>query len=101
MTIQSWKSQQAEAIFNGKSPGEGFPADLMSRTRRRLQRLDAATTLEDLRAPPSHRLHLPQGERAGEWSTGANDQLRVMFKWGAAGAEGVRMEYGYPRLHHL
>lgn len=89
MTIQSWKSQQAEAIFFGRDPGKGFPADLIKATRRRLQRLDAAVAVEDLRVPPSHRLHRLIGDRSDEWSISVNDQFRITFKWGAAGPEEV------------
>ena len=89
MTIQSWKSEPARAVLEGRPPGKGFPADLIAATRRRLQRLDAATAVEDLRGPPSHRLHRLAGDRAGEWSLSVNDQFRVSFKWGAAGPEDV------------
>ena len=89
MAIQSWKSEQARLIFEGKSPGKGFPADLILATRRRLQRLDAATRTEDLRAPPSHRLHKLDGDRAGQWSISVNDQFRITFVWGLAGPEDV------------
>lgn len=89
MTIQSWKSSQAEAIFHGRDPGKGFPADLVKATRRRLQRLDAAVRVDDLRTPPSHRLHPLEGDPAGEWSISINDQFRITFRWGAAGPEEV------------
>jgi proteic killer suppression protein len=89
VTIQSWKGQQAQAVFLGKDPGKGFPADLIKAARRRLQRLDAAATVEDLRVPPSHRLHPLEGDRAGEWSVSVNDQFRITFKWGAAGPEDI------------
>jgi proteic killer suppression protein len=83
--IRSWKSQQAKAVFDGRDPGKGFPADLIAATRRRLFRLDAATSVDDLRAPPSHRLHRLDGDRAGEWSISLNDQFRITFTWGPEG----------------
>jgi proteic killer suppression protein len=43
--IRSWKSDQAKAVFEGRGPGKGFPADLVAATRRRLARLDAATRI--------------------------------------------------------
>lgn len=89
VTIQSWKSEQAKAVLEGRAPGKGFPADLVAATRRRFQRLDAATSAEDLRVPPSHRLHRLGGDRAGEWSISVNDQFRITFKWGVAGPEDV------------
>ena len=57
--------------------------------RRRLQQLDAAVTVDDLRTPPGNRLHLLTGDRAGEWSVSVNDQFRVTFRWGDAGPEEV------------
>lgn len=89
MTIQSWSSDQAKAIFEGRNPGKGFPADLISATRRRLQRLDAAVQIGDQRVPPSHRLHRLEGDLAGRWSISVNDQFRITFIWGDAGPEEV------------
>lgn len=43
--------------------------------------LDAATTLDDLRAPPGNRLEALRGERAGQHSIRVNDQWRVVFTW--------------------
>jgi len=89
VTIQSWKSDQAKAVFQGRNPGKGFPADLVRTLRRRLQQLDAAVALEDMKSPPGNRLHQLEDDRAGEWSVSVNDQFRIAFKWGAAGPEEV------------
>ena len=86
--IQSWKDRTAEAVFRGRAP-KGFPADLLAATRRRLARLDSATTLEDLRSPPGNRLHALTGDRDGQWSISVNDQFRICFVWGANGPEDV------------
>lgn len=87
--IKSWKSRAAELIFQGKNPGKGFPADLIGSTRRRLGALNAATVVDDLRVPPSHRLHQLVGDRAGQWSISVNDQFRICFRWGEEGPEDV------------
>ena len=89
MTIQSWKSDQAKAIFEGRPPGKGFPSDLVKAVRRRLFRLNDALDINDLRTPPSHRLHRLEGDRAGEWSISVNDQFRITFEWGKNGPERV------------
>ena len=73
MTFQSWKSQQAQAIFEGRDPGKGFPADLVEVTRRRLQRMGAAARVEDLEVPPGRRLPELDGDRSGEGSISVND----------------------------
>ncbi len=47
----------------------------------RLDRIDAAVNLEDLRVPPSHRLERLQGNRAGQYSIRINHQWRICFEW--------------------
>jgi len=37
--IQSWTSEDAKAVFEGRSP-KGFPADLLKKTRRLLAQLN-------------------------------------------------------------
>lgn len=53
--IKSFKNALTEAAFNGEIR-KGFPADLIKVARRKLGYLHAATTLDDLRAPPANRL---------------------------------------------
>lgn len=59
---------------------------------RKLDQLDAATTLGDL-ARPGNRLEALRGNREGQWSIRVNDQWRVCFSWpkGAAGPENVEI----------
>jgi len=47
----------------------------------RLQQLDAATRIEDLRLPPSNRLEALKGKRAGQHSVRINDQWRLCFRF--------------------
>ncbi len=82
--IQSWKSKELKEVFQGHSP-KGFPADLVKAARRRLASLHAAAAVEDLRVPPSHRLHPVDGR----WSISVNDQFRITFLWGEKGPEEV------------
>ena len=86
--IQSWKSEAAREVFAGRVP-KGFPADLVKAVRRRLERLNAATTVEDLRTAPGQRVHRLAGDRAGQWSISVNDQFRICFIWGSAGPEDI------------
>ncbi len=59
----------------------------------RLDRLDAATELSDLRALPGNRLEALKGDRLGQWSIRINDQWRICFVWpeGAAGSSDVEI----------
>lgn len=49
----------------------------------RLIQLNAATTLDDLRVPPSNRLEALKHDRRGQWSVRINDQWRVCFRFEA------------------
>jgi proteic killer suppression protein len=76
-------------VFEGRHPGKGFPADLVKAARRRLAALDAAKTLDDLRALRGNRLHELAGDRSGQHSISVNDQFRICFVWREDGAHDV------------
>lgn len=86
--IQGWKGKVAKEVFEGRSP-KGFPSDLFKVTRRRLQQLDAAAQIEDMKTPPGNRLHKLAGDREGQWSISVNDQFRICFKWTEQGPDEV------------
>ena len=52
----------------------------------RLDRLNAAVQLEDLKVPPSHHLESLSGDRKGQHSIRINKQWRVCFVWKNADA---------------
>jgi proteic killer suppression protein len=86
--IQGWKTKAAREVFEGRSP-KGFPAELVKGARRRLAQLNAARTLDDLKAPPGNRLHPLSGDRKGQWSISVNDQFRICFVWTDNGPDAV------------
>lgn len=49
--------------------------------RRKLDLLDAATTLKFLRVPPGNRLEALKGSRKGRFSIRINDQWRICFRF--------------------
>lgn len=53
--------------------------------------LDAAASLDFLRAPPGNRLEKLKGDRAGQWSIRINDRWRVCFRWEEADARDVKI----------
>ena len=89
MAIQSFKSDDAWAIFEGRRPSRRFPADLVAVTRRKLRLLQAAGALGDLRAPPGNRLEALSGDRTGQHSIRVNDQFRLCFVWTSNGPADV------------
>ena len=65
--IESFSSAETERLFTtGKS--RRLPPDILRRAVMRLTQLDAATTVDDLRLPPSNRLEALLGSRASQWS---------------------------------
>jgi proteic killer suppression protein len=89
MAIQSFRDERARAIFDGRSPGKGFPADLVRPAKRKLEMLHAAVVLNDLRFPPGNRLEALAGDRAGQHAIRVNDQFRLVFVWTDAGPTDV------------
>jgi len=54
---------------------------IQAQAKRRLNVLNAAATLDDLRNNPGARLHRLRGDRAGQWSIAINAQYRIVFDW--------------------
>lgn len=88
--IQSFADKETEKLFNG-SRSRKFPVELQKRAKMRLDRLDAATDLSDLRVLPSHRLEKLSGDRAGQHSIRINEQWRVCFNWRGGDAYDVEI----------
>ena len=60
---------------------------------RRLEILEAATSLDDLRGLPSNRLEALRGDRDGQYSIRINQQWRICFVWpdGSPGPDEVEI----------
>jgi len=77
--IVSFRCRETERLYNDL-PSRRFQA--IERTaRRKLEILDAAEKLEELRLPPGNRLEALKGDRAGQHSIRINDQWRICFRW--------------------
>ena len=89
MAIQSFACRDTEELWhtgqNRRLQG------VASVALRKLDMLDAAVALADLRVPPGNRLERLAGDRAGQHSVRVNDQWRVCFVWTAAGPAGVQI----------
>jgi proteic killer suppression protein len=68
-----------------------LPRNLWNIAFRKLDALDAAVSLIDLRVPPGNRLEALKAERDGQHSIRINDQYRICFKWTDAGPEEVEI----------
>ena len=87
--IQSFKCKETLALYGGKSPRRFRPFAAVA--ERKLAQLDAAQTLEFLRAPPGNRLEALKRDRKGQHSVRVNDQWRICFVWPDVGPGGVEI----------
>ena len=81
--IQSFKCKDTQALYEGKYPRR-FRA-FASIAERKLAQLEAAQTIEFMRAPPGNHLELLKGDRKGQHSIRVNGQWRICFVWTAVG----------------
>lgn len=76
--IKTFADKHTQQLFlTGKS--RRLPTEVISRAIRRLEYVDLAARLEDLKVPPSNRLHPLRGDRSGQHAIAINDQWRVCF----------------------
>lgn len=70
-------------------PSRRVPPEVRKALYRKLQMIDAAADISDLRVPPGNRLERLQGNMKGRYSIRVNDQWRVCFTWRNGEAIGV------------
>jgi toxin HigB-1 len=78
-----------DLYVQGKS--KRFPPGITRRALRKLEYLDLATGLDDLKVPPSNRLHELERERSGQFSISVNDQWRICFRFADGDAFDVEL----------
>lgn len=79
--IRSFGDKHAEALFADRFVRQ-FQG-IARRAKRRLEAVNAASRLEDLKAPPSNRLEKLVGDLKDFHSIRVNDKWRMIFKWNA------------------
>jgi len=92
--IVSFKNQATEDIFNGvnsKIARKTCPQTLWRIASRKLDQLDSAQLLEELRIPPGNKLESLLGDRNTEFSIRVNEQYRICFVWGESGPSEVEV----------
>ena len=89
MTIRSFRCAETETLYEGRCP-KRF-RNIQNVAERKLQMLDDAVELKDLRSPPGNRLEALSGSRAGQYSIRINDQWRLCFTWANDSPENVEI----------
>jgi proteic killer suppression protein len=92
--IYGFRDRATEDIFHGwatKAARKALPLELWKVAGRRLDQLDSAGRLEDLRVPPGNRLESLTGSRADQHSIRINEQYRICFRWTESGPAEVEI----------
>jgi proteic killer suppression protein len=78
--IKSFADKRTQALFlTGRA--QRFPPDVAGRAARKIEYVDLATSLDDLKVPPGNRLHRLGGDRKGQHSISVNDPWRICFRF--------------------
>ncbi|MBI5235035.1 MAG: type II toxin-antitoxin system RelE/ParE family toxin [Deltaproteobacteria bacterium] len=88
--IKSFAGKETEKIFN-REFSRKIPPVIQRIVRRKLEIIDAAEALEDLRIPPSNHLEKLSGDRKGLYSIRVNAQWRICFGWHEGDAYNVEI----------
>lgn len=88
--IKSFADKRTRDLFvDGKA--KRLPPELAKRAARKLEYIDLATRLDDLKVPPGNRLHALKDDRAGQHAIAVNDQWRICFRFVAGDAFDVEL----------
>jgi proteic killer suppression protein len=78
--IKTFADDETHSLYvTGRS--RRLPPDIVKRAVRKLEYIDLARSIEDLRVPPGNRLHALGGDRKGRFAIVVNDQWRVCFRF--------------------
>lgn len=76
--VKTFKCKETKKVWNREFSTK-FSKDIQTKARRKLIMLASASTLNDLRVPPSNRLEKLKGDRDGQYSIRINNQWRICF----------------------
>lgn len=91
--IVSFGDKATEDLYHGRSTARTrhLPADITAVALRKLDMLNAAKMLMDLRSPPGNRLEALRGDLKELHGIRINGQWRVVFRWIGSDAHEVRV----------
>ena len=81
--IKSFGDKATSDLFHGVSSSKvrKLPSQILESAIYKLDILNAATSLNDLRSPPGNRLEVLRGDYKGYHSIRINAQWRIVFHW--------------------
>ena len=78
--IKSFADKQTAQLYTDGT-SKRLPPDVVKRALRRLEYIELSTSLDDLKVPPSNRLHALKDDRTGQHAISINDQWRICFRF--------------------
>jgi toxin HigB-1 len=90
LAIRNFRDKATAAFFASGRTRAGWQS-VAAIAARKLDMLDAAVTLDDLKQPPGNVLEGLSGDRRGQHSIRVNQQWRICFVWTAAGPTDVEI----------
>lgn len=92
MAIQSFSDRSTEVLFSQGVAKKMVGWQSVSKVAlRKLDMLQYAMRLSDLKSPPNNRLEALKGDLKGKYSIRINDQWRIIFSWTEAGPAEVEI----------
>lgn len=88
--IVDFNCKNTRKVWNGEKTRK-WSDQVIKIALRKLFMMHAARSLEDLRIPPSNRLHSLKGALKGYYSISVNMQWRIIFKWNEGQVKDVRI----------
>ena len=91
--IVSFGDAATSDLYHGRRSRRAlrYPHTIVASALRKLDLINAARTLTDLRSPPGNRLEALRGKWAGYHSIRVNNQWRIVFQWFEARAHDVQL----------
>lgn len=91
--IASFGDRATEDLYHGRPTARArrFPRDVVDAALVKMDSLNGAALMLDLRSPPGNRLEALKGELKGWHSIRVNDQWRLIFRWQGNDAHKVRL----------
>lgn len=91
--IVSFGDRATDDLYHARlaSRARRFPNDIVGSALVKLDIVNGAAALLDLKAPPGNRLEALSGDLKGFHSIRVNEQWRIVFRWENNGAHDVRL----------
>lgn len=89
--IKNFADRETQRLFEG-AKSKAVPGDVRERAETKLEILQAAKGLEDLKIPPGNRLEALGGDRRSQYSIRINRQYRLCFRFDEDAGDAYEVE---------